>query len=163
MRRVSTCFNWMNPGTASRSRSRSNPGFADAQQWTEEMRNYLATTFIIADKSTGLTENMINVLSRTCSTTFACAACRTSNDVEHSESHPTWPQIWFVSSTQGRGQTASGKSLRGRWLGVFHRCENRIQAALSSIQIHHCCIRFDTLWYFCWPFSGDESFLFFFF
>ena len=41
----------MVPGEASRSRSRSDPGHADAQRWTEEMRNYLATTFIMAAKA----------------------------------------------------------------------------------------------------------------
>ena len=41
------------PGEASRSKSRSDPQpeYADVQQWTDEMRNFLATTFIMSAKA----------------------------------------------------------------------------------------------------------------
>ena len=41
------------PGEASRSRSRSDPQpeYANVQQWTDEMRNFVATTFVLSAKA----------------------------------------------------------------------------------------------------------------
>ena len=43
----------MVPGEASRSRSRSDPQpeYANVQQWTDEMRNFVATTFVMSAKA----------------------------------------------------------------------------------------------------------------
>ena len=43
----------MVPGEASRSRSRSDPQpeYANVQQWTDEMRNFVATTFVLSAKA----------------------------------------------------------------------------------------------------------------
>ncbi|CAL1144189.1 unnamed protein product [Cladocopium goreaui] len=43
----------MVPGAASRSRSRDDPQpeYANVQQWTSEMRNFLATTFVLSAKA----------------------------------------------------------------------------------------------------------------
>ena len=43
----------MVPGAASRSRSRDDPQpeYANVQQWTSEMRNLVATTFVLSAKA----------------------------------------------------------------------------------------------------------------